>query len=279
MNNFESVKESGKEVIGTIPSHWEVVRIKYLTKVRKEISINGKEELLSVSESKGIVKRRELTNNDENLTRSENLSGYRIVKKGDLVNNIMLVWKRGLGVSQFNGIVSPAYSVFSFNKNCFPKYFNYLFRTDQYITEFTRFSTGIIKSRLRLYDDSFGNIFSHLPTLKEQQLISKYLDERTQKIDLLIEKIEKKIELLKEQKTVLINHYVTKGLDPNMEMKDSGVEWIGEIPKSWEFKKLKYFSEIIYGISPSEKTYNDEGIGTLLINGPVEYSKKRFWIN
>ena len=276
MNNFESVKESGKEVIGTIPSHWEVVRIKYLTKVRKEISINGKEELLSVSESKGIVKRRELTNNDENLTRSENLSGYRIVKKGDLVNNIMLVWKRGLGVSQFNGIVSPAYSVFSFNKNCFPKYFNYLFRTDQYITEFTRFSTGIIKSRLRLYDDSFGNIFSHLPTLKEQQLISKYLDERTQKIDLLIEKIEKKIELLKEQKTVLINHYVTKGLDPNMEMKDSGVEWIGEIPKSWEFKKLKYFSEIIYGISPSEKTYNDEGIGTLLINGPVEYSKKDF---
>ena len=120
------------------------------------------------------------------------------------------------------------------------------------------------------------NLSFNYVNIEYQNLISKYLDNQSQMVDSLIEKIEKKIELLKEQKIALINQYVTKGLKLNQEMKDTGVDWIGEIPKSWELKKLKYFSEIIYGISPSEKTYNDKGIGTLLINGPVEYSKEDF---
>ena len=214
--------------------------MKYLTQVRKELSEHGTEELLSVTETKGIVKRKDLKNVDENVSRSENLSGYRLVQKGDLVNNIMLVWKRGLGVSQYEGIVSPAYSVFSFNSDCDPNFFNYLLRSDEYISEFRRHSTGIIMSRLRLYDDSFGNVFAHLPPIEEQNLISRYLDKKTSQIDSLVEKIQKKIDLLNKQRTSLINHYVTKGLAQNVEMKDTGLEWIGEIPKHWDFKKLKY---------------------------------------
>ena len=247
MNSHSSYQSTNQNWIGDIPSHWSIKRLKYLTKVRKELSEHGTEELLSVTETRGIVKRKELRNVEENVSRSENLSGYRIVQKGDLVNNIMLVWKRGLGVSQYEGIVSPAYSVFSFNSDCDPNFFNYLLRSDEYISEFRRHSTGIIMSRLRLYDDSFGNVFAHLPPIEEQNLSSRYLDKKTSQIDSLVDKIQKKIDLLKEQRTSLINHYVTKGLNPNVEMKDSDVEWIGEIPKHWSIVRLRFLCEIKTG--------------------------------
>ena len=249
MEKYDSYKFSGIDWIGEIPTHWETVKLKYLTESRKELSEDGREELLSVTESRGIVKRREFKGNDENLSRSENLTGYRLVKQGNLVNNIMLMWKRGLGVSPYDGIVSPAYSVFSFMNNCHPAYFHYLLRSEEYITEFRRNSTGVVLSRLRLYDDSFGSVFSHYPPVNEQQLISRYLDKKTKQIDSLIEKIQKKIELLKEQRTSLINQCVTKGLDPNVEMKDSGVEWIGEIPSHWEQTKLGYLGSLSNGVS------------------------------
>lgn len=244
MNSHFSYKPTTQNWIGEIPTHWSIKRLKYLVQVRKELSSHGTEELLSVTETRGIVKRKELRNVEENVSRSENLSGYRLVRKGDLVNNIMLVWKRGLGVSQYEGIVSPAYSVFSFNSDCDPNFFNYLLRSDEYISEFRRHSTGIVMSRLRLYDDSFGNVFAHLPPIEEQNLISCYLDKKTSQIDLLVEKVQKKIDLLNEQRTSLINHYVTKGLDTNVEMKDSGVEWIGEIPKHWNFTRNKNFLKL-----------------------------------
>jgi len=106
-----------------------------------------------------------------------------------------------------------------------------------------------------------------IPPLDEQRLISRYLDKKTQQIDTLIEKIEKKIELLKEQRTSLINHYVTKGLDPNVEMKDSGVEWIGRIPKHWNLTRLKYLSEtpVQYGLNIESDAYTESGVRFLRI--------------
>lgn len=242
---------------GDIPFQWKVKRLKYLTQPRKELSKTGEEELLSVTEVKGIVKRRELRSNDQSLSRSEDLTGYKHVKKNDLVSNIMLVWKRGLGVSPYTGIVSPAYSVFTFKNECHPDYYNYLLRSNEYITEFRKHSTGITMSRLRLYDDSFGRVFAHLPPLEEQKLIARYLDKKTKQIDCLVEKIQKKIELLKEQRSSLINQCVIKGLDPNVEMKDSGLELIGEIPKHWDLKKLKYISSIQLS-SVDRHEYDDE---------------------
>lgn len=260
MEKYDSYKFSGIDWIGEIPSHWEAVKLKYLTESRKELSEDGGEELLSVTESRGIVKRQELKGNDENLSRSENLTGYRLVKQGNLVNNIMLMWKRGLGVSPYNGVVSPAYSVFSFINNCHPAYFHYLLRSKEYITEFRRNSTGVVMSRLRLYDDSFGSIFSHYPPTNEQKLISRYLDKKNKQINSLTEKIQKKVELLKEQRTSLINHYVTKGLDPNVEMRDSGVEWIGEIPSHWRRQRIKYFLSYTKGFAFKSEVFKDEGI-------------------
>jgi len=277
MTNHKEHQTSNLLWFGDMPSAWKAKRFKYLTQPRKELSKTGGEELLSVTEVRGIVKRQELRSNDESLSRSENLTGYRHVKKGDLVSNIMLVWKRGLGVSPYDGIVSPAYSVFTFNDECYPDYYNYLVRSDEYITEFRKHSTGIRMSRLRLYDDSFGAVLAHLPPLEEQKLISRYLDKKTKQIDCLVEKIQKKIELLNAQRTSLINQCVTKGLDPNVEMKDSGLDWIEEIPKHWKISKVQYVSNRVGDGLHSTPQYVDHSEfrfinGNNLISGFIQYS-------
>lgn len=256
---YSSYQNSGVEWIGKIPVGWEVKRIKYFTTLKKETSNDGSEELLSVSEYSGVMPRRILLENAEHLTSAESLKGYIKVSKGNLVNNIMLMWKKGLGVSDYEGIVSPAYSVFEF-KNSIPRYFNYLFRTDLYITEYRKNSRGIIDSRLRLYDDEFRNIFSIIPSLSEQQQIVSFLDHKTSLIDSLIEKTQQNIELIKEQRTSLINQYITKGLDPNVDMKDSGVKWIGEIPSHWEVKRIKYLGKIKSGDSITANELNEDSL-------------------
>jgi type I restriction enzyme S subunit len=120
------------------------------------------------------------------------------------------------------------------------------------------------------------SIIVAIPTLTEQTAIANFLDRKTAQVDKAIAQKEQLIELLKERRQILIHEAVTQGLDKSVEMKDSGVEWIGEVPKHWEVKKLKYVAEINYGISPNEKSYNQEGIGTVLVNGPAEYSKSNF---
>jgi len=241
MNTYSLYKESGVEWMGEIPSGWKVERIKYVFSKREEKSSTGEEELLSVTIHEGIVPLREYIKEDDHISRSSSLVGYKICYKDDLVNNIMKMGFRCLGISDYDGIVSPGYSVFHFSdKKNIPKYWNYLLRTDLYVTEYKKRSKGIQESRMRLYDDYFVDIYTLIPTIQEQQQISNYLDHKTQQIDSLIEKTQKKIELLKEQRTSLINQVVTKGLNPDVEMKDSGVEWIGEIPSGWDFKRLGF---------------------------------------
>jgi len=267
MTNHKEHQTTNSPWFGNIPPNWKTKRFKYLTKPKKEFSKNGEEELLSVTEVRGIIKRREIRSDDENLSRSDDLTGYKHVKKGDLVSNIMLVWKRGLGVSSYNGIVSPAYSVFTFSDECHPEFYNYLVRSDEYITEFRKHSTGITMSRLRLYDDSFGAVFAHVPPIKEQKLITSFLDKKTDQIDRLINKIQKKIKTLQEQRITLVSKCVTKGLDPNVEMKESGIEWIGKIPKNWVVTKLKYLCPkgVQYGLNIESESYTDVGIRFLRI--------------
>lgn len=260
MNNHKDYEKLNSIDFKDLPAHWKVKRFKYLTKPRKELTKTGNEELLSVTEVRGIVKRRELKNNDENLSRSEDLTGYRHVKKGDLVSNIMLVWKRGLGVSPYNGIVSPAYSVFTFSDECYPDYYNYLVRSEEYIAEFRKHSTGITMSRLRLYDDSFGRVFAHVPPIEEQKLISRFLDKKIEKIDRLVEKIQKKIKLLSEKRASLINQCIIKGLDLNVKMKDSGFERVGEIPKHWMHTKISYVIDVRDGTHDTPSYVDQKGV-------------------
>jgi type I restriction enzyme S subunit len=255
MEPYTEYKDSGVEWIGEIPEHWDVRRSKYVYQERNDRSINGSENLLSVSEYYGIKPRLEVMEEGEFVTRAKTLEGYKKCKPDDLVMNIMLAWKRGLGVTAYDGIVSPSYAVFKPMIENDARYLHYLLRTDKYITEFKCHSTGIIDSRLRLYPDEFLRINIILPPLSDQKAIATFLDRETSRIDALVEKKQQFIELLEERRSALISHAVTKGLDPDVPMKDSGIEWIGEIPEHWDVTKLKQIGKIVLGkmLTPKDK--------------------------
>lgn len=228
------------EWLGEFPSHWAVKRIKNLFKEMDSRSETGSEELLSVSHYTGVtLKRESLENEDDNITNAETLIGYKKVAVGDLVINIMLAWNGSLGVSPHNGITSPAYCVYRCNKEHNPEYFGYLFATNLFKGEFRKNSTGIIDSRLRLYSDKFFGIYSVVPPREEQDEIVYYIIGQSEKINRFIQKKKHFIELLKEQRQSIINHAVTKGIDTNVKMKPSGVEWLGDVPMHWEITRIK----------------------------------------
>jgi type I restriction enzyme S subunit len=208
LNPDVKLKDSGVEWIGKIPEGWEVKRLKSIFTESKAVSSTGKEDLLSVSEYYGVAKRVDKMEDGEYISRAETLVGYKKCKKDDLVINIMLAWKRGLGFSDYDGIVSPSYAVYR-GKNIVPHYFHYLLRTNMYIAEFKRNSKGIIDSRLRLYTDRFNNIKAVVPPLPEQRSIASYLDAECSKIDRAASIVEKQIDAYKRLKRSLINEVVT----------------------------------------------------------------------
>lgn len=191
-----------------IPSHWEIRRIKSLFEERIEYSYTGNEDLLSVSEYYGIAKRADIIDN-ENISRSDSLEGYKRCYIGDIVSNIMLAWKGSLGMTNYNGIVSPAYGVYKPICKLSSRYYHYLFRTELYKAIFKNHSRGIIDSRLRLYTPNFLALKTFYPPLSEQNEIAAYLDEKCAKIDAILEKINTEVERLKELKRSLINEVVT----------------------------------------------------------------------
>lgn len=227
MERYREYKDSGVKWLGEIPSHWGLLKSKYLWKETFENSTSGKEDLLSVSQYTGVTK-------SKTDSRSESLVGYKIVHKDDLVINIMLAWLGGLGVSNDEGVVSPAYCTYKLIRDYNPKFLHYLYKTPLYLAEFARHSTGVVPSRWRMYTDDFGQVVSLLPPVEEQDAIVRYLDAATSKIDKAIDMQQKMIDLLNERKQIIIQNAVTKGLDENVEMKDSGVECFGLIPNHWK---------------------------------------------
>ena len=234
MERYDSYKDSGVKWLGKIPSHWEVCKAKYLWEESLVTSENGEENLLSVSQYDGVMP-------FKGDSRSESLKGYKIVSENDLVINIMLAWLGGLGVSKYNGIVSPAYCTYKSILNNNTRFLHYLYRTPMYLAEFARHSTGVVPSRWRMYTDDFGQVITLLPPRKEQDAIVSYLDSATSKINVAIAQQQKIINLLNERKQIIINNIATKGLNPSVPLKDSGIDWIGQIPEHWEILPIKHF--------------------------------------
>ena len=228
---YAAYKNSGVEWIGEIPSHWDCQRIKHLFYESDERAESSTDlPLLSVSEYYGVAQRKDKLRSEETLVRAESLEGYKICHIHDLVINIMLAWKSALGVSEYDGIVSPAYCVYRPKSVIHSRYYHYLFRTQLYATVFRQYSTGIIESRLRLYTDKFFSLYAMIPPVKEQLKIASYLDAQCAEIDDIIASAKASIEDYKQWKASVIYEAVTKGLNPDVEMKDSGVEWIGKMP-------------------------------------------------
>jgi type I restriction enzyme S subunit len=163
----------------------------------------------------------------------------------------MLAWLGGLGVSKHEGIVSTAYCVYKLQDAQNPRFLHYLYRTPMYLAEFACHSIGIVPSRWRMYTDDFSEVLTLLPPIEEQDAMVAYLDTATAKRDEAIAQQQTMIDLLNERKQIIINNAVTKGLNPDAPMKDSGVDWIGKIPEHWEFVKLKRYCKIRTGKTPS----------------------------
>lgn len=207
---MREMKDSGIEWIGEIPVDWEVSRIKQLfSEVNDRCENSENYTLLSVSEYYGVAPKSERISDDDMLTHAETLDGYKICKENDLVMNIMLAWKRAMGVSEYTGIVSPAYCIYRGKQNMCAKYFHYLFRTDMYANLFKQYSTGIIDSRLRLYPDKFFALKCQVPPVDTQHRIADYLDCKCSQIDTIIARQKEVIEKLKAYKLSVITEAVT----------------------------------------------------------------------
>jgi len=260
MNRYESYLETGFEWIGKIPSSWELSRVGKFFTERSEKVDDVTYPPLSVTMN-GIVDQL------SDVAKSNDNDNRKLVKKDDFVINSRSDRKGSSGIAPRDGSVSLINIVLA-PKNIDPKYIENLFKSYYFKEEYFRNGKGIHWDLWTTRWEQFKNINIPIPPIEEQKLISRYLDKKTSQIDSLVEKIQKKIELLKEQRTSLINHYVTKGLDPNVEMKDSGIEWVGYIPSSWNVKPVWSLSKIVSRTNEEDK----ELLSVFLDKGVVKFS-------
>ena len=235
---YESYKDSGIDWLGEIPNDWELLKVKNIFRlVMKFAPKNNDCELLSVYTDIGLKPRKEL---EERGNRATTTDGYLIVEKGDIVVNKLLAWMGAIGLSDYDGVTSPAYDILKPKIPIEGIFYHLLFRSPQCTSELKRHSRGIMDMRLRLYFDKFGDVVVPYPNIEVQKKIVSFLAEKTAQIDQAIALKQQQIEKLNEYKQIVIQNAVTKGLNPNTPMKNSGVEWIGDIPQQWEVKKLKF---------------------------------------
>ncbi len=236
---YPTMKDSGVAWLGEVPWHWQTRRFKYLLRERDDRSPSGAEQLLRVSQYTGVTERNRADGADEADTRAASLVGYKLVAEGDLVVNIMLAWNGSLGISRFDGIASPAYCVYRFGHGAKPWYFHHLLRSPAYKARIKALSTGVVDSRLRLYTDDLYRMEALLPPPDEQAAIVRFLDHAGRKIRRAIRAKQKLVKLLEEEKQAIIHRAVTRGLAPNVRLKPSGVEWLGDVPEHWPVVALK----------------------------------------
>jgi len=264
---YAEYKDSGVRWLGDLPAHWSIKRYKEVFVEREERSETGAEILLSVSAYTGVSPRSEIVDEGDHLSRADSLEGYKVCYPNDLVMNIMLAWNRGLGFSQHHGIVSPAYSVFEVRSGNYPRFLDYMVRSDRTILYYKAFSSGVIDSRLRLYPDTFGSLYCILPPPDEQIAIATFLDRETAKIDTLIAEQDKLIALLAEKRQAAIFHVITKGLNRNALMKDSGVAWLGEVPEHWKVGKAGFYISVLPGYAFSSTRFSLDESNVKLLRG------------
>lgn len=244
---YPKYKASGVEWLGVVPEHWEVERLKGSLSEIDVRSTTGAETLLSLRMNVGLVPHNEVSTLP--ITNAQ-LVGYKKVAPGQVVMNRMRASSGIFAVATTHGLVSPDYAVFEPKGKQGTDYLLSLFKTGPMMTEFRRYSTGLGTGEsgfLRLYSNFFFNIRCPIPPKEEENRIVAFLDEKTAEIDRLIAKKQRQIELLDEQKAILINRAVTRGLHPQAELQDSGIAWIGPIPKHWRVAPLYGRCEVRLG--------------------------------
>lgn len=264
---YPAYKGSAIPWLGDMPEHWEIRRGKNLFKCIDMRSSTGEEELLTVSSEHGIVPRRSTA---VTMFKAESYIGYKLCWPKDLVINSLWAWARGLGVSKYHGIVSSAYGVYRLLPRFedYQGYIHKLVRSNPFQWELQVRSKGIWISRLQLTDEAFFDAPFPMPPHDEIAVIVRFLDHMDRRIRRYIHAKQKLIKLLEEQKQAIIHHAVTRGLDPNVPLKPSGVEWLGDVPEHWKVVPVKQCAEVISkGTTPSTEGYE------ILDSGPVRFLK------
>lgn len=233
MERYSEYKDSGVKWLGEIPSHWEVKRLGSFFSERKEKVSDQDYAPLSVTKQ-GIFPQL------ENVAKTNDGDNRKLVKEGDFVINSRSDRKGSSGVSELDGSVSLINLVLQPRKTIFGPFCNYLLKSYGFIEENYRNGRGIVADLWTTRYNEMKMIKVAMPSLEEQKTISSYLDTATSEIDKAIAMQQKMIDLLNERKQIIIQNAVTKGLDENVEMKESGVEFVNEIPHNWSTRRLKF---------------------------------------
>lgn len=237
MKPYSSYKDSGIAWIGPIPSHWEIKGLRsYLTMISEKG--HGDKQLLSVTREQGVIVRNTDSKEENHNFIPDDLNGYKLVKKGQFAINKMKSWQGSYGVSEYEGIVSPAYFVCDLTFPYKP-FFSMAIRSKAYIPFFTQYSKGIRVDQWDLSPLALKSIPFIEPPVDEQEAIVRFITEKSEKIDRYIAEQERLLATLDELRQAEIARAVTRGLNPDAPLRDSGIDWIGSIPAHWEKRRYK----------------------------------------
>ena len=251
---YDSYKDSGVDWLGEIPSDWDLVPLRAIFRFRNEKNNPViTENILSLSIAKGVT-----GYDDENRggnKRKDDITAYKIARPNDIVLNSMNVIVGAVGVSKYFGAISPVYyALYAFNDLGYVPYFNWIFQNTGFQKGLLKYGKGILIKlgeegkmntiRMKISQDDLKVLQFPLPNFEKQTKIANFLDEKTAQIDQAIALKQQQIEKLNEYKQIVIQNAVTKGLNPNAPMKDSGVEWIGDIPEHWQIVSIKRIARI-----------------------------------
>ena len=241
------MKYSGVEWIGEIPDNWKIRKVKHCFYISKKQAHEENPTILSLA--RAGVKIRDISNNEGQLAAS--YENYNPVQPGDLLLNPMDLYSgANCSLSEISGVISPAYVNLRKHTKLNPKFFDYYFKTQYWTMAMFAHGKGVsFDNRWTMNVETVLNYYLPFPTYEEQNNIVEKINQKIKEIDSLIEIENRQIDKLKEYKQAVITEAVTKGLDKNVSMKDSGIEWIGKIPDGWNVTRLKYIA-----------TYNDDSL-------------------
>ncbi|EGR2434438.1 TPA: restriction endonuclease subunit S [Vibrio cholerae] len=249
MKPYPRYNQSSARWYSSFPETWSEVKAKRLFSNERERA-SSEDEQLAASQKYGVIPQALMMaqNNAKVMLALKGTDNFKQVKENDFVISLRS-FEGGIEHSKYNGCISPAYTVLRLrHESSNPNYFRYALKCSPFIQALNSTSEGIRDGKTITYDE-FGELLVALPNQAEQKAIATFLDRETQRIDSLIEEKQTFIKLLKEKRQALISHVVTKGLNPNVEMQDSGIEWIGQVPKHWGMSKVRYLGQCQNGIN------------------------------
>ncbi|MCX8987308.1 restriction endonuclease subunit S [Citrobacter portucalensis] len=253
---YPEYKDSGVEWLGEVPSHWEILSAKRMFQSVRTPAYKSDEQL-AASQKYGVIPQSLMMqlNDSKVMLALKGTESFRHVEANNFVISLRS-FEGGIEYSQYTGCVSPAYTVLKNSKSISYGYYRYLLKCMPFIAALQS-STDSLRDGKSINYEQFSALSLPLFSVQEQNVIAVFLDHETAKIDNLIEKQQQLIELLKEKRQAVISHAVTKGLNPDVPMKDSGVELLGEIPEHWALWKFSHIAPILTCGVASTPTYVD----------------------